>query len=175
MSAAPKLRPVTWNDLDPIHELLSNWDVVRYMLFPLCSREETERFLHETIDEPVVAAWQSSVRAIAGPSSDLVGLCGIAILRGSEEGEIWYLVNPACQGQGLATAAVAELIELGFKELHLHRIWASCLPGNPASVRVLEKLGLRREGLRIRNLKIHGEWRDSYLYAILAEEWPGLT
>jgi RimJ/RimL family protein N-acetyltransferase len=56
--------------------------------------------------------------------------------------------------------------------MSLHRIWATCLPENPASARVLEKAGMRKEGFLVKNLKIHGEWKSSSLYAILAEEWP---
>ena len=55
--------------------------------------------------------------------------------------------------------------------MSLHRIWATCLPENPASARVLERAGMRKEGFLVKNLKIHGEWKSSFLYAILAEEW----
>ncbi len=75
------------------------------------------------------------------------------MLRGAEEGEIWYLVNPACWRRGIATEFA--------------------LPQNPAAVRVLEKAGMRKEGLLLKNLKIHGGWKSSYLYAMLAEEWSG--
>jgi len=46
---------------------------------------------------------------------------------------------------------------IGFSEMSLHRIWATCLPENPASARVLEKAGMRKEGFLVKNLKIHGE------------------
>jgi [ribosomal protein S5]-alanine N-acetyltransferase len=169
--AEVKLRPVTLSDLENAHELLSNWEVVRHMLLPLCSKQESEKFVRDAIDQSDSAPWRSIVRAVIDASDMFVGLCGIVILRGVDEGEIWYLVKPGYWGRGLATSAAAELIEFGFTELRLHRIWASCLPENPASARVLEKAGMRREGLRKRNLKIHGDWRDSFLYAILADEW----
>ena len=101
----------------------------------------------------------------------LVGLCGIAILQGSEQGEIWYLVRPDHWGRGIAQLAAAELLRIGFSELSLHRIFAMCLPENPASSRVLERIGMRKEGYQVKNLKIHGVWHDSYLYAILRAEW----
>jgi RimJ/RimL family protein N-acetyltransferase len=102
----------------------------------------------------------------------LVGLCGLVILRGAADGEIWYLVSPGWWGRGIATQAATQLLQLGFAEMHLHRIWATCLPENPASRRVLEKAGMRQEGFLVKNLKIHGVWRSSFLYAILDEEWP---
>ena len=100
-----------------------------------------------------------------------MGLCGVVILRGAEEGEIWYLVEPESWGKGIATEAAKHLLDFGFGELGLHRIWATCLPENPASARVLEKVGMRKEGFLVGNLKIHGVWKSSFLYATLAEEW----
>jgi RimJ/RimL family protein N-acetyltransferase len=167
-----RLRNPEPGDIDGVHALLSRMDVVRYMLLQLCSREESEKFLRDSLLESPSSAWRSIVRAISdNPRGDLVGLCGVAILRGAEEGEIWYLVEPESWGKGLATEAVKRLLDFGFGELGLHRIWATCLPENPASARVLEKAGMRKEGFLVKNLKIHGEWKSSFLYAILAEEW----
>jgi len=95
----------------------------------------------------------------------------LVILRGVEEGEIWYLVEPESWGKGVATEAARQMLDCGFGELGLHRIWATCLPENPASSRVLEKAGMRKEGFLVKNLKIHGEWKSSFLFAMLAEEW----
>lgn len=160
------LRPLLASDLEAIHALLSNMQVVRYMLLPLCSKDESARFLEECLSEA-----RSVVRAIVHDTGGkLIGLGGIAIPRQSEEGELWYLVSPEHWSRGIATRAAQELLRIGFDEMRLHRIWASCLPENPPSAKVLEKIGMRREGYCIKNLKIHGEWKDSYLYAVLAEE-----
>ena len=166
-----RLRNLEPGDIDGVHALLSRMDVVRYMLLQLCSREESEKFLRDSLFECPSSPWRSIVRVISEKPHDLVGLCGVAILRGAEEGEIWYLVEPESWGKGLATEAVKRLLDVGFGELGLHRIWATCLPENPASARVLEKAGMRKEGFLVKNLKIHGEWKSSFLYAILAEEW----
>ncbi len=166
------LRRLQADDLNAVHTLISNIEVVRYMLLPVCSREESEKFLTESINESASSPWRSIIRAILkGPGGELVGLCGVVNLRGNSDGEIWCLINPKLWGKGIATKAVKELLQLGFSEMSLHRIWATCLPENPASARVLEKAGMRKEGFLVKNLKIHGEWRSSFLYAILAEEW----
>ncbi len=145
-------------------------DVVQYMLFPLSSREESDRFVRDSMAESPDAPWRSIVRAIVH-DGELAGLGGVVILRGEEEGEIWYLVRPDRWGRGIATEAARQLLVLGFRELGLHRVWATCLPENPASARVLEKIGMRREGFLVERLKIHGEWKSCFLYAILAREW----
>jgi ribosomal-protein-alanine N-acetyltransferase len=100
-----------------------------------------------------------------------MGLCGIAILHGSEQGEIWYSIRPDHQRRGIATEAARMLLRIGFAKMNLHRMFATCLPENPASARVLEKIGMRKEGCQRQSLKIHGVWRDCFLYAILREEW----
>jgi [ribosomal protein S5]-alanine N-acetyltransferase len=166
------LRTLQGDDLDAVHALISNMEVVRYMLLPVCSREESKKFLSGSINETPSDPWRSIVRAIvSGPDGELVGLCGLVNLRGNSDGEIWYLINPQSWGKGIATKAVKQLLQVGFSEMSLHRIWATCLPENPASARVLEKAGMRKEGFLVKNLRIHGEWRSSFLYAILAEEW----
>src|SRR5580704_8592106 len=101
----------------------------------------------------------------------LVGLCGVVIRRGTEEGEIWYLVHAEAWGRGIATEAARQLLDFGFGELRLHRMQASSLPENPASTSVIEKVGRRKEGFLVGNLKIHGVWKSSFLPAMLAEEW----
>ena len=145
------LRRLQIDDLNAVHALISNMEVVRHMLFAVCSREESEKFLTESINESPSAPWRSVVRAIvSGPGGELVGLCGIVNLRGNSDGEIWYLINPELWGKGIATKAVRRQLELGFSEMSLHRIWATRLPENPASARVLEKAGMRKEGFFVR-------------------------
>ena len=104
-------------------------------------------------------------------AAGVIGLCRLVLRPELEEGELWYLLQPPRWGRGLVAEAARALVDHGFQQLALHRIRARCLPENPASARVLEKLGFRREGLLRQNLRIHGEWRDSQLYAMLAGEW----
>lgn len=63
------------------------------------------------------------------------------------------------------------LVNFGFKELNLHRIYATCDPRNGASAKVLEKIGMVKEGRLRENLLIKGGWRDSFVYGILEHEW----
>jgi ribosomal-protein-alanine N-acetyltransferase len=167
-----ELRKLEWGDVDGVHSLLSRMDVVQHMLFSVYSREESEKFVRDSlVESPSEQCWKSIVRAVSDSGTGtLVGLGGLVIMRGAEEGEIWYLVDPDSWGKGVATETATRLLNLGFGELGLHRIWASSLPENPASGRVLEKAGMRNEGFLVGNLKIHGVWKSSFLYAILAEE-----
>jgi ribosomal-protein-alanine N-acetyltransferase len=86
--------------------------------------------------------------------------------------EIGWVFHPIYQGKGYATEAAKALLRYCFENLHAHRIIATCQPENPASYRVMEKIGMNREG-HFRKCNYRGKnirW-DEYFYAILDEEW----
>ena len=81
-----------------------------------------------------------------------------------------YWMGAPFAGQGYMTEAVSVLIPFVFEHLWLHRLEAACLPGNVASMRVLEKSGFGAEGVARRYLKINGGWQDHRLFALVAED-----
>lgn len=84
---------------------------------------------------------------------------------------VGYWVDAEHAGQGYVPEGVAVILRSGFEELGLHRIEAAIVPRNTASRRVMDKLGLREEGLAERFLQIRGVWEDHVRYAITVEEW----
>lgn len=89
-------------------------------------------------------------------------------------GDIGYGLRRDCWNRGLATEAARLLVEFGFSVLGLHRIFAYHHPDNVASGRVLAKLGMQHEGRLRENMRSHGAWRDSMVWAILEQEWGAL-
>jgi RimJ/RimL family protein N-acetyltransferase/quercetin dioxygenase-like cupin family protein len=87
------------------------------------------------------------------------------------QAEIGYTLARPHQGCGYATEAVRGLLDHLFGTLQLHRVRAICDLENPASARVLERLGFRREGQFRENTWFKGHWGGEYLYAILSSEW----
>jgi len=86
--------------------------------------------------------------------------------------EIGWVFHPIYQGKGYATEAAKALLRYCFENLQAHRIIATCQPENPASYRVMEKIGMNREGhFRKCNYRGKNIWWDEYFYAILDEEW----
>ena len=86
--------------------------------------------------------------------------------------EIGWAFDPRHHGRGYASEAARALVAYGFGTLGLHRIIATCQPENPASYRVMEKIGMRREGhFRQCIARDDGSWWDELFYAILREEW----
>lgn len=93
--------------------------------------------------------------------------------RGTEtQAEIGWCLSPEHQGHGYAGEAVAELVTVCFEELGLRRLTAEAFADNLASVRVMEKVGMRREAVH-RQESLHRDrgWLDSVVYALLADEW----
>lgn len=90
--------------------------------------------------------------------------------------ELGYIFNTRFQNQGYATESAAALVRYGFAHWGIHRVVAHCNPENVASWRVMEKIGMRREGCLRKHAffrrKPDGSplWIDSYAYAILQED-----
>ena len=83
-----------------------------------------------------------------------------------------YWVDQARAGRGIVPTAVALATDHCFSALGLHRMEINIRPENGPSLRVVEKLGFRDEGLRLRYLHIDGEWADHRSFALTAEEVP---
>ncbi len=85
---------------------------------------------------------------------------------------IGYWVSERFAGRNITPTSVALATDLCFREMRLHRMEICIRPENVASLRVVEKLGFRYEGLRRRYIHIDGDWRDHYAFALVREEVP---
>jgi [ribosomal protein S5]-alanine N-acetyltransferase len=95
------------------------------------------------------------------------------VARGSlASATIGYWVSERFAGRGITTTSVALATDVCFDEMRLHRMEICIRPENHASLRVVEKLGFRYEGLRRRFIHINGDWRDHYAFALTREDVP---
>ena len=88
-------------------------------------------------------------------------------------GTIGYWVAQGVAGRGVTTIATALATDYALFGLGLHRIEICIRPENAKSLRIVEKLGFRYEGLRRRYIHIDGDWRDHVCFAVVREEVPG--
>jgi len=79
--------------------------------------------------------------------------------------ELGYKIDGECRNRGYGTEAVIAACGIAFNDLNLHRVEATCLPDNEASVRVLTKAGFENEGYLKKYIEINGVYRDHLLYA----------
>ena len=107
-------------------------------------------------------------------NGEIVGQLNVAnILFGSVSScVIGYWVAPEVAGKGITPTAVALVCDYLFNVVGIHRIEIDIRPENLASLRVVEKLGFRYEGLKERYIHINNDWRDHYIFAITHEEVP---
>jgi [ribosomal protein S5]-alanine N-acetyltransferase len=90
----------------------------------------------------------------------------------ARSGTVGYWVDGALAGRGITPTALAMAADYCFFTAGLHRLEVNIRPENSASLRVVEKLGFREEGMRSRLLHIDGDWRDLRSFALTAEEVP---
>ena len=105
---------------------------------------------------------------------EIVGQLNVAnILHGSVSScVIGYWIIPEVAGKGITPTAVSLAMDYVFKVVGLHRVEIDIRPENEASVRVVEKLGLRPEGLKKNYIHINNAWRDHLVFALTADEVP---
>jgi ribosomal-protein-alanine N-acetyltransferase len=116
----------------------------------------------------------SGIPLVIEVDGELVGQLNVSSLAfGSlSSGQIGYWVAERVAGRGVTPAAVAMATDYCFHVLGLHRIEIAIRPENTASLRVVEKLGFRYEGLRRRYIHINGDWRDHFAFALVREDAP---
>jgi RimJ/RimL family protein N-acetyltransferase len=101
----------------------------------------------------------------------LIGAMGLTLAPDHRRAELGYWIGVPFWGQGFATEAGRAVVAYGFRELGLLRIMATHYARNPASGRVMQKLGMTREGCLRRHVLRWDEPQDLVLYGILREEW----
>ncbi len=104
-------------------------------------------------------------------NSILIGGVGLNVEPDERRAELGYWIGVPYWGHGYATEAARAMLRHGFDELQLNRIFASHFGNNPASQRVLVKLGMRHEGCQRQHIRKWGEFLDLHLYGILRHEW----
>ncbi len=166
------LRDFTMEDTPAVHRYGSDPDVVRYMPWGPNTWKDTEEFLQRKLDDQRAdPRGYFDLAVTLASSGELIGACGLTIISTQRlQAAIGYAYRRDVWGNGYATEAAKALVAFGFDELGMHRIFTYCDVDNIASARVLEKTGMQREGRVRHDAFMHGQWRDSYLYAILEDD-----
>jgi ribosomal-protein-alanine N-acetyltransferase len=101
---------------------------------------------------------------------ELVGTVGLRLVARHDHGELGYWLGIDHWGQGYAVEAARVLVGWAMRALRLRRIYGQYLGSNHASGRVMEKVGMVREGVRRRHIRKGGRWYDAHQFGILREE-----
>jgi [ribosomal protein S5]-alanine N-acetyltransferase len=166
------LREFIMADEKDVHEYASDPLVSRFDTWGPNTPEETHELVGKWMDER--ANWpRAEVNLAVELKGDgkVIGSVRFAIIDGaSRSAELGYAFNPMAWNKGYATEATRAVLNCAFSVVNVHRVLAMCDARNIASFRVMEKIGMRREGHFIQDKFQKGEWRDSYLYAALEHD-----
>lgn len=168
------LRPIALSDAEAMLVYKSDAENVRYVPYGPLTLDDVE--------ERITTRWagtrfekQDDAVCLAVEERESGRLVGDVVLfwcsENDREGEVGYILDPAFAGRGYAAEAVGALLALGFGGLGLHRIAARIDERNTASVRVVERLGFRREARLVESSWFKGEWTTLLIYALLEHEW----
>jgi RimJ/RimL family protein N-acetyltransferase len=167
------LRPVTEADVDRILEYRNLPEVTRWLLRTVVDPDAFRRAWRDAASDPEDHSMAVVLDEVVIGTVSLDLTDGLTQPGGPKrtEGELGYIFDPAHAGQGYATEAVRAVVAMAFDELGLRRLTAGCFADNLASVRILEKVGMRREQHGVRD-SWHAElgWVDGATYAMLADE-----
>jgi RimJ/RimL family protein N-acetyltransferase len=167
------LRPLVLDDAPAVAERAGDKRVARFLMavpspYPVSL---ATRWIMARI------AWWPQGRGLTlavarrGARSDLLGTVSLRRFLRDRRAELGYWLGAEAWGAGIATEAAGAVIDFGFRELGLERIYAQVLEGNAASCRVLEKLGMVNEGIRRRHIRKGKRLCDVSMFGLLRDEW----
>jgi RimJ/RimL family protein N-acetyltransferase len=165
-TARLRLRRLVPGDLAALHAIQSREDVTRWLYWGPRDEDEVRAGLAAHIARPS----EEGVVLAIDLNGELIGTANVVFAE-YRQGELGFTLHPDYQGHGYATEAAEAIVELAFGTFGVHRVCASVEPRNTASVRVLERLGMRKEAHLIENAWVKGQWSSEAVYAILDREW----
>ncbi len=139
------IRKFTPDDVKPFFEMMISAEVVKYLSGSINSIEKAEKFLKKQIDKYSIGNG-SSFAVVLKESGELIGNIVLNIDKENYSAEISYVINDKYWNKGYATEVCKSLISLAFDSLDLNRVEADVVDLNKASIRVLEKIGMKYEG-----------------------------
>lgn len=166
------LREVVEDDWRAMLAIHSREDVVRWLSFDPMDEVAARAYVHDIVVRAQETPRSVFEFAITLPGdATMIGRTGMKRDDDPRCAMLWFTVDPEHHGKGYAVEATRALLGYAFETVGLHRVRGDCDPRNPASARVMEKLGMRCEGHHVQDVFIKGEWCDSQLFAMLASEW----
>jgi RimJ/RimL family protein N-acetyltransferase len=180
------LRPLGEDDVEDVVAYRSRSDVCRWVPFEPMSRSEVLDRIRSSRDQltdegqaltagvelPAAGAPDVAVYGQGDRRGIVIGDV-VLIWRSREHAtaEIGYVFHPDYGGQGFAAEAVGAVLDIAFGTYRLHRVTARIDAGNLASLRLAERIGMRREAHLVENEWFKGTWSDEIDYAMLEREW----
>lgn len=167
-----ELRLVTLDDIDAVHSWMSDPEVARYQLYEPRTREVVAEKVAETVGATRLASVNDFVQPVIVLDGEVIGSIYFTIASVENlTGEIGWALRREFWGHGYAAEAASAMLDVAFRDVGLHRVFAELDPRNAASVALCLRLGMRHEATFLEHMMFKGAWADTGIYAILDHEW----
>ncbi|MEP2102192.1 MAG: GNAT family N-acetyltransferase [Parasphingorhabdus sp.] len=164
-----RLRPLRVDDADALHPAFADEDLMRWWSSgPHKTVAETREYVMQNCDG---TRWQTWAITTTQDDTALGWVVFIRSLDRPNVREIGYILNRPAWGTGIAREAVGRVIQFGFEELGLRRIYADVDPDNLASIKLLKIWGFQQEAHLRQEWETHIGIRDSLIFGLLQDEW----
>ena len=166
------LRKMLVSDTEDMYAYAGRLEVTQYLTwYPHPDRGYTKEYL-QYLGNRYAAGMFYDWAIVYEPDCKMVGTCGFTSFNCSaDSAEVGYVLNPEYWGKGIAREALQRVLRFGFEELGLHRIEAKYIQGNERSRKLMERVGMKFEGIMREGMLIKGNYVDIGTCAILAKEW----
>ncbi len=169
------LRPLQTEDVDDILPYHSDLDSIRYIPWDQRDRDFVVDWLTRAVTYLGIQEGPPGLllAMVEKSSGKVIGQLNSAMTdRANLTADVGYISHPNWRGRGFVNEALTGLINYLFTEEKVHRVIADIDIRNLDSIKVVERLGFRREATFIENDFLKGEWCSMHLYALLSREWP---
>lgn len=163
------LRPFKFDDLDDVLDYATDEEWSHYLF--AVARPYTRRDGEEFVAGAVLTDWAKQPMFAVVLDGKVIGGINLGVDKAHELAELGYSIAREHWGQGLTAEACRALIGWAFPAYDLRKIFARADEKNRGSWRVMEKLGMTREGLLREHRLVRGERGDEVIYGLLREEW----
>jgi len=165
------LRPFRATDAEAVYRLAGAKDVAAGTFLPHpMNRQAAHDWITERLQDQAAGTGVTFAVTLLD-NEEVIGSIGMELVTAHEQGRLSYWLGQAYWNQGYGTEVVSALVEYGFTTLRLHRIYAPHFHTNPASGRVLQKVGMTHEGRLREHYLRFGQRIDVELYGMLREEF----
>ncbi|HEX3603951.1 MAG TPA: GNAT family protein [Steroidobacteraceae bacterium] len=170
-TARLNLREFVATDFDAVHAYSSDPRVTRYLFFGPRDAHSTAEYLEELLaSQRELPRTRFELAVEESASGKLIGACDLSLVE-SNVVDLGYMLGAEQWGKGYATEIALALIDAAFFDLRAQRVISTVDVNNAASIRVLEKIGMRWEAVYRRHRRAKNRWWDCHLFTLPREVW----
>lgn len=165
------LLPFNEKDALKVRDLANNKEIAEILGLPYPYELKFAQEWIASQPELIKRCEEFPLKIVSKQLMEIVGTITIRVDKDNNKGELGYWIGKDYWGKGYATESINRIVDYGFSELKLNKIWAAVISRNIASIKVLMKVGLQKEGTLRQNKLILHSYEDVDIFGILKNEY----